>query len=314
MPIPQLKNKMKKGSKVVLLIGLSALIPFCMIGFRRGTIILGGLHGFPLALLVDASAFFIFTILCLWKLRLNNPRSTALLIAIGSSIEELFLGAAMVLYGERLEDIHPLSLVELIMRYLAIFAAYITFTRRRWSSRIIISLLTAMTIVWMSWSGADFIYDCLTFKSWKGRVTQIIKCPLNIRNAQGETFGLEDFKGSYLLLDCWTTNCGVCYREFPILQELYNKYKDNRSIKIGALHFRREEKAETITTGQERLQEYDYTFPVFSIKRNDPAVTEIKVKLFPTIIIFDPDGTLIFRGSINDAKDYLRKLVKGGQL
>ena len=195
MPIPQLKNKMKKGSKVVLLIGLSALIPFCMIGFRRGTIILGGLHGFPLALLVDASAFFIFTILCLWKLRLNNPRSTALLIAIGSSIEELFLGAAMVLYGERLEDIHPLSLVELIMRYLAIFAAYITFTRRRWSSRIIISLLTAMTIVWMSWSGADFIYDCLTFKSWKGRVTQMIKCPLNIRNAQGETFGLENSKG-----------------------------------------------------------------------------------------------------------------------
>ena len=143
MPKPQLKNKMKKGSKIVLLIGLSALIPFCMIGFRRGTIILGGLHGFPLALLVDASAFFIFTILCLWKLRLNNPRSTALLIAIGSSIEELFLGAAMVLYGERIEDIHPLSLVELIMRYLAIFAAYITFTRRRWSSRIIISLLTA---------------------------------------------------------------------------------------------------------------------------------------------------------------------------
>ena len=248
MPKPQLKNKMKKGSKVVLLIGLSALIPFCMIGFRRGTIILGGLHGFPLALLVDASAFFIFTILCLWKLRLNNPRSTALLIAIGSSIEELFLGAAMVLYGERIEDIHPLSLVELIMRYMAIFAAYITFTRRRWSSRIIISLLTAMTIVWMSWSGADFIYDCLTFKSWKGRVTQIIKCPLDIQNVQGETINLADFKGSYLLLDCWTTNCGVCYREFPILQELYNKYKDNRSIKIGALHFRREEKAETITT------------------------------------------------------------------
>ena len=314
MPKPQLKNKMKKGLKIVLLIGLSVLISYCMIDLRRGTSALSFLQGFLSAILIDPSAFFIFTILCLWKLRLNNPRSTALLIAIGSSIEELFLGAAMVLYGERLEDIHPLSLVELIMRYMAIFAAYITFTRRRWSSRIIISLLTAMTIVWMSWSGADFIYDCLTFKSWKGRVTQIIKCPLNIRNVQGETINLADFKGSYLLLDCWTTNCGVCYREFPILQELYNKYKDNRSIKIGALHFRREEKAETITTGQERLQEYDYTFPVFSIKRNDPAVTEIKVKLFPTIIIFDPDGTLIFRGSINDAKDYLRKLVKGGQL
>ncbi len=306
---------MKKGLKIVLLIGLSVLISYCMIDLRRGTSALSFLQGFLLDILIDPSAFFIFTILCLWKLRLNNPRSTALLIAIGSSIIEIIgILYATILYGERIEDIHPLYLVEVVMRYLAIFAAYITFTRRRRSSQIIISLLTAMTIVWMSWSGADFIYDCLTFKSWKGRVTQIIKCPLNIQNVQRETINLEDFKGSYLLLDCWNTNCGVCYREFPILQELYNKYKDNQSIVIGALHFRREEKAETITTGQERLQEYDYTFPVFSIKRSDPAVTEMKVKLFPTIIIFDPDGTLIFRGSINDAKDYLCKLVKSGQV
>ena len=207
-----MKNKMKKGLKIVLLIGLSVLISYCMIDLRRGTSALSFLQGFLLLdILIDPSAFFIFTILCLWKLRLNNPRSTALLIAIGSSIIEIIgILYATILYGERIEDIHPLYLVEVAMRYLAISAAYITFTRRRWSSRIIISLLTAMTIVWMSWSGADFIYDCLTFKSWKGRVTQIIKCPLDIRNAQGETFGLEDFKGSYLLLNCWNTKCGVC--------------------------------------------------------------------------------------------------------
>lgn len=152
------------------------------------------------------------------------------------------------------------------MRYMAIFAAYITFTRRRWSSRIIISLLTAMTIVWMSWSGADFIYDCLTFKSWKGRVTQIIKCPLDIQNVQGETINLADFKGSYLLLDCWTTNCGVCYREFPILQELYNKYKDNRSIKIGALHFRREEKQRQLRPDRNDCKSTTIRFRFFNKK------------------------------------------------
>lgn len=301
---------MKKGLKIVLLIGLSVLISYCMIDLRRGTSALSFLQGFLLDILIDPSAFFIFTILCLWKLRLNNPRSTVLLIAIGSSIIEIIcILYATILYGERIEDIHPLYLVEVAMRYLAIFAAYIKFTRRRWSSRIIISLLTAMTIVWMSWSGADFIYDCCAFKSWNGRVTQIIKCPLNIQNVQGETINLEDFKGSYLLLDCWNTNCGVCYREFPILQEIYNKYKDNRSIKIGALHFRREESGETIMTGQERLQEYGYTFPVFSIQRNDPAVTEMKVKLFPTILVFAPDGRLIFRGNIDVVEKFLDNLL-----
>ncbi|MFR2062621.1 MAG: hypothetical protein ACLS37_12525 [Alistipes sp.] len=156
-----MKNKMKKGLKIVLLIGLSVLISYCMIDLRRGTSALSFLQGFLLLdILIDPSAFFIFTILCLWKLRLNNPRSTALLIAIGSSIIEIIgILYATILYGERIEDIHPLYLVEVAMRYLAISAAYITFTRRRWSSRIIISLLTAMTIVWMSWSGADFIYD-----------------------------------------------------------------------------------------------------------------------------------------------------------
>ena len=111
-----MKNKIKKGLKIVLLIGLSILISYCMIDLRRGTSALSFLQGFLLLdILIDPSAFFIFTILCLWKLRLNNPRSTALLIAIGSSIEIIGILYATTVYGERLEDIRPLSLVELIM-------------------------------------------------------------------------------------------------------------------------------------------------------------------------------------------------------
>lgn len=163
-----MKNKIKKGLKIVLLIGLSVLISYCMIDLRRGTSALSFLQGFLSAILIDPSAFFIFTILCLWKLRLNNPRSTALLIAIGSSIEIIGILYATTVYGERLEDIHPLSLVELIMRYMAIFAAYITFTRRRWSSRIIISLLTAMTIVWMSWERCGFHLRLSDFQELEG--------------------------------------------------------------------------------------------------------------------------------------------------
>ena len=111
---------MKKGLKIVLLIGLSVLISYCMIDLRRGTSALSFLQGFLLLdILIDPSAFFIFTILCLWKLRLNNPRSTALLIAIGSSIIEIIgILYATILYGERIEDIHPLYLVEVAMRYL----------------------------------------------------------------------------------------------------------------------------------------------------------------------------------------------------
>lgn len=104
-----MKNKMKKGLKIVLLIGLSVLISYCMIDLRRGTSALSFLQGFLLLdILIDPSAFFIFTILCLWKLRLNNPRSTALLIAIGSSIIEIIgILYATILYGEWIEDIHP---------------------------------------------------------------------------------------------------------------------------------------------------------------------------------------------------------------
>jgi thiol-disulfide isomerase/thioredoxin len=42
----------------------------------------------------------------------------------------------------------------------------------------------------------------------------------------GQTIELNRFKGKYLLIDFWGSWCGPCRKENPILEMVYEKYKD----------------------------------------------------------------------------------------
>lgn len=45
---------------------------------------------------------------------------------------------------------------------------------------------------------------------------------------------LNDFKGKWLILDCWNRYCGVCLRAMPKINKLQDKFKDRvRFIMVG---------------------------------------------------------------------------------
>ena len=63
---------------------------------------------------------------------------------------------------------------------------------------------------------------------------------------------------------------------------------------------------ETCETGQDILNKRNCSFPILAIDKDNPILKEIGVTCFPTVIIFDPDGKLIFRGNIEYAEKYLK--------
>ena len=48
-----------------------------------------------------------------------------------------------------------------------------------------------------------------------------------LKDINGETVSLKDFRGKVVLLDFWATWCGPCIHELPKLKALYEQHKDN---------------------------------------------------------------------------------------
>ncbi|HEX5226931.1 MAG TPA: TlpA disulfide reductase family protein [Bryobacteraceae bacterium] len=56
---------------------------------------------------------------------------------------------------------------------------------------------------------------------------------LSLKDLQGKSVTLADFKGKVILLDFWATWCPPCRKEIPGYIELYNKYKSRGLVVIG---------------------------------------------------------------------------------
>ena len=53
-----------------------------------------------------------------------------------------------------------------------------------------------------------------------------------LKDINGETVSLQDFRGKVVLLDFWATWCGPCIHELPNLKALYDKHKDNPAFAL----------------------------------------------------------------------------------
>ena len=53
-----------------------------------------------------------------------------------------------------------------------------------------------------------------------------------LKDINGETVSLKDFRGKVVLLDFWATWCGPCIHELPNLKALYEKHKDNSDFAL----------------------------------------------------------------------------------
>lgn len=48
----------------------------------------------------------------------------------------------------------------------------------------------------------------------------------SLKDTNGNVVKLSDFKGKYVYIDVWNSACFPCFKEFPLLEPLIEKYKD----------------------------------------------------------------------------------------
>jgi len=173
--------------------------------------------------------------------------------------------------------------------------------------KIALSVLLIIGATWMAVFGYQNWLHKLNYGTYSGMISFKPSKPFEGIDQYGNHIADQDLKGKITLIDFWFTGCGICFSEFPDIQKLYDTYKNNPSILILAIN--KPIKKDTIGQAYAMIKERNFTFPTL-IPANEELPEIFGVTEYPTIIIMDQTGTVIFRGSLKKAEKVLQRLIK----
>jgi hypothetical protein len=295
---------MKDGhKKFIIIVSVFLIISFLMAPLRAGYIQIGLVSGFKLSSIVG---FVLIYILTLWFLKKDSRilKKTTILTAIILGTSILNLPIRIINFDDSL-----VSLLEYLIHLSAIAIAYISLNSGK-SGGIIVTIIGSIICIWLSIWGYDLWVNKINFDSFNGRLEGNTNSAMSFQSANGDTISIEKFKGKIVIVDCWITHCGICFKSFPSVQKEYERYMTDTTVLLIGLHCRDENDnadSELPSTGEQILEKEGYTFPCYSISVDEEILKDLGVNSYPTVLIFNKDGKLIFRGNIEGIDNVIRK-------
>ena len=122
-----------------------------------------------------------------------------------------------------------------------------------------------------------------------------------------EPLSLEKLKGQIIILDFWTYCCINCMHMLPALATLEKKYEGKPVVFIGvhSAKFFNEQDKKNIENAVAR---YEISHPVV-VDKNMSIWRKYDVSGWPTIIIIDPNGTIVYKQSGEGQKESIEDTV-----
>jgi peroxiredoxin len=117
-----------------------------------------------------------------------------------------------------------------------------------------------------------------------------------LKDANGATVRLSNYRGKIVLLDFWATECGGCKLEIPWFIELAREYKDRGLAVIGVSMDILYEDLHDANEGWSRVKPFVAAQRVnYPILMGDDSVTRAyRVESLPITLLLDRTGKIIF--------------------
>ncbi len=106
---------------------------------------------------------------------------------------------------------------------------------------------------------------------------------------KGRPVSRDAFKNKVVVLDMWATWCGWCFRGLPHLEQVYDRYRDNKQVIILAVN--KDEAAVSDANVGESFAKAQLTIPIV----RDPSRLTDKVfgvEMLPTMVVLGADGSV----------------------
>ncbi|NWL88022.1 hypothetical protein DMN77_10520 [Paenibacillus sp. 79R4] len=109
-----------------------------------------------------------------------------------------------------------------------------------------------------------------------------------LRDLDGNTVRLSDYRGKTVVLNFWATWCRVCQAEMPHLEKFYRDQQD-RNVVLLSVNATSQERSDELV-GKYANQE-GLSFPIV-LDESGEVLRDYAVTAYPTTYIIDPSGTL----------------------
>lgn len=118
----------------------------------------------------------------------------------------------------------------------------------------------------------------------------------SLKDAQGNSVKLSDYKGKVLLLHFWATWCPYCKKVQPGLERLYTQYKDQGVEVLGISGWE-----DPGTKPQQTLKKRGHTFK--TLINGDEVAKQYGIKGTPTTLYIDRKGQIKWATNTSNPKD-----------
>jgi thiol-disulfide isomerase/thioredoxin len=115
----------------------------------------------------------------------------------------------------------------------------------------------------------------------------------------GTALGSESLAGKVVVLDLWATWCGWCFEGLPLLQKVYDQYKDNDEIEFLAVS--KDDLTVSNAAVAEAFAKHNLTIPIVR-DQEQLADRVFQLEGLPTTIVLGKDGTVQYYHVGYDAK------------
>jgi thiol-disulfide isomerase/thioredoxin len=105
----------------------------------------------------------------------------------------------------------------------------------------------------------------------------------------GTEIGRESLGGKVVVLDMWATWCGWCFEGLPLLEKVYQQFKDNDQVVILAVN--KDDAAVSDAKVEQSFAQHNLTIPIV---RDSQQLAERVFQLegLPTMVVLGRDGTV----------------------
>ncbi|MBM3235956.1 redoxin domain-containing protein [Candidatus Poribacteria bacterium] len=127
-----------------------------------------------------------------------------------------------------------------------------------------------------------------------------------LKDLQGQSVKLSDFKGKVVILNLWATWAPLCFKEIPALEQLYKQYKEQGLVVIGISVDRNEDTVKSF------VQKLKVTYPIVMSTEellSNYRTTGEDLKTIPTTFIINKAGSIFKTHVSAQSKDVFEKDV-----